>query len=95
MTRKNTILTIILVAILSIIAGLSLGIVKAEVLGTQLTDLDRVASTSATLPDRLVGRDYLEAKAAVLDRVDLKLSERALHLGALQPQEASADLLNV
>jgi hypothetical protein len=90
MTLKNTILAIILVAIIAIIAGLGLGIVKAEVMGTNVEDLNRVASTSANLPDPLVGLDYLEARALVLDRVgDLRVSVQALGLDTLQTREAS------
>ena len=96
MTLKNTILAILLVAILVIIAGLNLGIIKAQVLGAKQVDLNTVANTYVTLPDHLVGLDSLEARATLLDRVgDVRVSRHALDLDALQPQDVSASLLNV
>jgi hypothetical protein len=95
MTIKNTILAIILLAILAIIAGLTLDSIKAEALRASL-HLNRAAATSTSLPGRMVGLDNLEVKTPVLDRLDglVALNDRALNVNVLELLEASASSLN-
>jgi len=95
MTTKNTILAIILLAILAIIAGLGLDIIKAESL-TASRGLNR-AATSTTLPGRLGRLDNLEAKRLVPNRLngDVALNGRTLDVNALELLDGSANLLNV
>lgn len=94
MTTKNTILAIILLAIVAIIAGLGLGIVKAASLATHL-GLNGVTTTSATLPGRMVGADSLAARTLVLGRGHLSLHDRALNVNTLEFSGTSASLLSV
>jgi hypothetical protein len=95
MTIKNTILAIILFAILAIIAGLSLNNAKAGELRSTL-DLNRAAATSTLLPGRLLGLNNVEVKTLALDRLNglVALNDRALHVNALELLGASANLLN-
>jgi hypothetical protein len=96
MTTKNTILAIILLAILAIIAGLGLDIIKAETL-TASRGLNRAVTTSTTLPGRLGRLDNLEAKRLVPNRLNghVALNGRTLDVNVLELLDGSANLLNV